>query len=485
MADLEDFRIAVGFLRLLRGWSQEQLASACRFDPGTVSRWERALRAPRLENQVRLCRTVGLSWASWERLLALIGDARREIRASERGSAPTPASEPEPLDDLLATLAPRVLAAYAALPAVGPPAPLAPERPQAADRERAIELWERLRPLAAADRCWLVEEGEEYASWALALRLGEESRLAAPHQARESLALAALAERVAERAAVPPLFRALLLALVAAFVGNARRVAGDLPGADAEFRRAERLWTEGQGGDPDGLLDGTRRLDLEASLRLQQGRLDDALALLDRAIDESRDEGQGRLLLKKAFALEQNWFPERALAVLEEAAQRIDPAREPRLACVLRFNQAVNLLHLKRFAEALALLPKVRALAEDLGFALDLLRVRWLEARALEGLGRPEEAIERLAGVMGEFVDLGIPFDAARAGLELAALYLDAGRTAETRELAFEVEVILKAQGVPRDGRAAVRLFLEAAKQEIATAAQAREAFAALRKGRE
>ena len=49
---------------------------------------------------------------------------------------------------------------------------------------------------------------------------------------------------------------------------------------------------------------------------------------------------------------------------------------------------AVDLCHLERYAEAAALLPRVRELAIEQANELDLLRLVWLEARIDAGQGR-------------------------------------------------------------------------------------------------
>jgi hypothetical protein len=72
--------------------------------------------------------------------------------------------------------------------------------------------------------------------------------------------------------------------------------------------------------------------------------------------------------------------------------------------------------------------------------------------------------------VTREFARLKVPFDAAVAGLELAAQYLEEGRTAEVKVLADELVTIFKAQKVQREPLAALTLFCKAATRETATA---------------
>ena len=55
------------------------------------------------------------------------------------------------------------------------------------------------------------------------------------------------------------------------------------------------------------------------------------------------------------------------------------------------------------------------------------------------------------------------------AVLALAVLWLNAGRTAEVKELAIALGWIFKAQGIDREALAALKLFCDAARQESAT----------------
>ncbi|MEP7012510.1 MAG: helix-turn-helix domain-containing protein [Acidobacteriota bacterium] len=345
-----------------------------------------------------------------------------------------------------------------------------------ADHITAGELFEHLATCTPEERRLFVTRAEKYRLWALSVRFGEESTKAAPDSASRAVEYAMLSLRIANLAPASPRFRVLLRGQAWAFLANARRVSGYLPRADKGFARSARLCQEGEGGDPDHLLDHSRRLDLEASLRLQQNRLEEALSLLDRALAAGAMGGAaGRLLLIKAFAFEQCGKPEAALKMLERVEGHLGTDTDKRLVWVLRLNQAVCFCHLNRFEEAANLVPVVRALAIELRNELDLVRVLWMEARTFAGLGRVEEAISSLSQVRRNLVAEGISFDAALAALELAALHLDQGNPHAARELAAEVEPLLRVQQVPRDLIASLFLFVQALEQETATAATARK----------
>jgi len=258
------------------------------------------------------------------------------------------------------------------------------------------------------------------------------------------------------------------------FLANAQRVGNDLPGAEETFARAWKLWRAGAGADPRGLLAEWRLLDREASLHRDRRQFAEALARLDRALAAAPREAAGRILMNKAVALEHMGEAEWAIEALREAAPLVDGRREPRILFGLRFNLIVNLCHLGRYEEAETLLPEVQELAVALRKELDLVRVTWLRGKIAAGLGRGEEARQCFEQVRREFTAREMAYDCALVTLELAALYLEQGRTHEVRALAEEMLWIFRAQGVHREAVAAIQVFRDAAREEAATVELAR-----------
>jgi tetratricopeptide (TPR) repeat protein len=337
------------------------------------------------------------------------------------------------------------------------------------DRRLAERLWARLKPRPAGARLALVEEAPQYQVWALAERLCAESERAAADDPRQAVELAELALQVAERVSGGAAWLSLLAGYVRAHLGNARRVASDLPGAEEEFRRAWQLWKEGSAADT-GFLDGSRLLDLEASLLRAQRHWLAALERLDQALAvHPGGEGRGRILLKKGFTLEQMGDYEAAATALHEAAPWIDREREPRSFCVLRFNLTVCLCHAGRYEEAEAGLPELRALTAQPQQRMDRVRRRWLEGRIAGGRGRIPEGIAALVAVRAEFAAEKIFYDEALVSLELAGLYLEQGRTAEVKALTGQMEPVFRGQGVHEEAKKALRLFRRAVELETVT----------------
>jgi hypothetical protein len=251
-----------------------------------------------------------------------------------------------------------------------------------------------------------------------------------------------------------------------------RRVANDLKRAAAAFAKSRELRPAGN-QSICGCFDEGRALDLEAALRRDQRQFDEALALHDRALALSHLEHRAFVLVNKAATFEQNEDYEKALDVLAEAEQHLDARTPRRLLYCLRFNQTVDLWHLNRHDEAAALLPVVRELA-DPSNTLDLIRTRWLAGRVALGFGEREEAAGAFEEVRNAFAGHRLPYDMALATLDLAALYLEDGRTRDVKALAKEMVAVFLDQGVHREATAAARLFARAVAAETATAELAR-----------
>lgn len=479
--DPADLRLVVSFLRSLANWTQEELSRASGVDRGLISDYELGDKAPTRRTLERLASAVRLPFSHVEALLPMFRSARlaREGGSNAGGRAAGGGileSIADGLDQailgaVLPRIKPHLLELEALVKAEEQVSPV-----QA--RQQAAELWEALRGLSPKQRRAAVEAEPKYWTWALVERLCAEGVRAAADRADRAAELAKLALRVAEMVPGSEPWRARLQGYAWAFVANARRVQGDLPGAEEAFLQSDRLWEKGSLADP-GALDAARPLDLRASLRRQQGRYREALELLDQALSiSSTAEAQARILAKSAATWTRQGNDERAIGALRQAEALLAGDRNSRLSLVVRFDLTVTLWQLRRYAEAETLLPAVRELAMELGNELDLMRVLWLEGRVAAGLERREEALPALEQVRRYFTKEQIAYDAALASLEVAVLYLEAGRTGEVKTLAEEMLWIFKAQGVHQEALAALKLFYEAAQREEATVELARRVIA-------
>ncbi|RPH56928.1 hypothetical protein EHM82_02400 [bacterium] len=248
-----------------------------------------------------------------------------------------------------------------------------------------------------------------------------------------------------------------------AYLGNARRIAFDLAGAEEALARAKRLAESGS-GDP---LEEARILDFRASLLSDQGRFEAAAELLDVVIDiytELREaHRRGRALISKGVIIGHAGWPEEALRLLREGLSFLDWEREPRLVLMARHNLAWFLNECKRSAEACRYLERFRHTYREIAAPWATIRLLWLSGRIAGGLGRFEEAGDALREARQRFLEEGQGYDASLVTLDLAHLYLQQGRTAEVKRLAGEMLPVFLSQDVHREATAALAVFQEAA----------------------
>jgi transcriptional regulator with XRE-family HTH domain len=470
--------LTLTLLRSARGWTQKDLAKATGIPSSVLSDYEKGRRSlPRAKLQT-LAAALGMEPEATEMSIFCAGFFQPEEETEEVGS-------PMELDEAerrLVRRASALAARYAGERIQSEMPRLLQARKIRQARKEAEDLWERLKPYSPRERRVLIEGVREFQTWALCEKLCAESERAAPADAGRAMELADLALRVALRVTGEEDWRLQVQGYVWAFIGNARRVAGDLAGSDEAFARVALLWRST--ASVHRVLDEGRVLDLEASLRKHQGRFAEALALHERALTFTSPTDSGYILLNKAFTLEQMENYEDALATLQQAEAVVDEGREPRLMCVLRFNLAVNLCHLGRYEDAAILIPEIRRLAIQLGNGLDLIRVLWLDGRISAGLERRAEAITALEQVRMELIFRGIAYDVALVSLELAALYLEERRNEEVKVLCHQMAPIFRAQGVHREALAALRLFSEAVERDAATVEMAQRLVSYLERAR-
>ncbi len=468
-------RLVVINLRAVADKTQMEFGKACRVDQGQLSQYELAKSVPSEDILRRMAAAARLRWPVVLRLRRALAAVLSEVgEPGQAGAAPAEPALDRQVERILSAVTPYLIE-DAGLES----------RPTPEEARRASdETVTRLSALPVASWRPLVELAARASrNWALVERFCHESEARAAHDAAEAREVAELALSVAERIPGPESWRSVVQAYAWAFLGSARRVGTDFDGADEAHSKALQLWEAGSDEDRARLA-GWRVLDLEASLRRAKHRFAESLSLLAqaRALAEPDDFAVARILLKKEHVHERLGDFDAALATLAEAAPRIAAAGDSRLSFLLRHKMAINLCHLERYAEAAALLPEVEELAARQGKDLDSLRVLWLAARVDLGQGRREEAERKLEQVRAELTSRRLAYDAALASLELAVLWLEAGRAVEVRELAVGMAWVFEAQKIRREALAALRLFTEAARQEAATVELARQVIAELKR---
>ena len=179
-------------------------------------------------------------------------------------------------------------------------------------------------------------------------------------------------------------------------LANALRVNEDQSTAEQALTRAAAARAAGS-GDPLLLA---RLLDIEASLRTDQRRFEDAHGLLDLVYGLYQQVGEthlaGRVLISQGIGLHYDGRYPESVALLRKALTMLDPGREPQLLATGRKAHLDAMAANGEFAEAAALLLQSGLREAFAAEPLSLLKVRWLEGRIFAGLGKAARAVTAL-----------------------------------------------------------------------------------------
>jgi transcriptional regulator with XRE-family HTH domain len=466
--------LALTMLREAAGWSQKELAAVAGISTGQLSLHEQGKKPLRREVLEAFARPMEFS----VELVDLAVLAATILRSPTAGEVPLSPAYPSLAEGRIVNWTAGLMAAAAlTLTQEEIRGRLRAHRVTRAEAD-AERLWRELEACTVAERRLLIERSVEFRSWALGVRLGEESTRAAAKSGAAALELAHLAVRSAELTEGEKRWRSRLAGRARGFVANALRVQGHLREAENELAAAWQLWEAGAAGDPDHVLPEWRLPDLEASLRRDLRMFPAAMELHARACAAAPQEDAGRVLLNLARTLEETGNIEGSVRILQQAAPQIRGSSDQRLHWALEFNLAVNLCHLRRFDETVARLPGLRRLAAALGNGLDETRVQWLSARLAGETGRKDEARAAFERVRDDFAAKRKSLDMVLVSLELTVLHLEDGRLGEVRQVAEAMTWVFAAKSIEREALAALRLFHEAARQERATLQEARAVLA-------
>jgi tetratricopeptide (TPR) repeat protein len=336
----------------------------------------------------------------------------------------------------------------------------------------APEQWAELAGRPYEEQLKKIEEDETFQAWGLCQFLLKKSREASFDNPAHAVDLANLAVKISGYLgeAYDPHWVLDLRARSFACLGNARRILGELRSAEDAFRKAERCLARSRSGDTGVEAE---ILDLKSSLRRAQRRSGEALELVDRALSLYRQnndpQGSAKALIKKAKIFEEAGQLEKAITLLLQIPEGLDPAREPRLFAYARYNLVCTLIVASRYEEAERLLPDVREALRKVAQPLDLVRLHWAEGNIALGLGRPGPAEAAFREVQQEFLNRDMGFDAALVSLDLARLYAQEGCKDELKRLAAELMPIFEARDVQRETLVSLLLFQRACEEERAT----------------
>jgi tetratricopeptide (TPR) repeat protein len=254
-------------------------------------------------------------------------------------------------------------------------------------------------------------------------------------------------------------------------LGNAHRVADDLPAAETALARALHRSSQGT-GDPLLLA---RIMDLTASLYTDQRRFKEAHHLLDFVYTIYRYKGEehaaARTFVSKGIASNYALESEEAVRFLAEGIRQIDPAHDPKLILAAVHGLLWCLVDTGSAAEADQLLEGVRLLYDVHGEHFDHLRRLWLEGRIAAQLGKDGRAEDILSQVRERFKEAEQAYDLALISLDLAALWLRQGRAAEVKAVLDEIIMIFRSRSIQREALSALLMLKKAVEADRATVA--------------
>jgi tetratricopeptide (TPR) repeat protein len=192
---------------------------------------------------------------------------------------------------------------------------------------------------------------------------------------------------------------------------------------------------------------------------------------LDEAADISQALGErlewARCLVNKAIATIYSGQPESAVVTLDKAIPLIGSA-DPRLLFAAHHDLIVCYLEAGRLKEALALVPQARSLGEELKDELLSLRILWQEGRILSELGLLEQAEAQFVRSREGFIEQDLSYPAALVSLDLAAVYIKLGLSAQVRRTIADVLPIFNSLQLGRELLASLIQLQQASDQSNA-----------------
>lgn len=252
-------------------------------------------------------------------------------------------------------------------------------------------------------------------------------------------------------------------------LANAYRITDDFAQAEAAMACALELRTEGT-GDP---LLYARIADLNASLLCDQRRFKDAFRMLDLAYAIHRRHSDshevGRVAILKGLYTGYAGKPEEGLQLLVRGLSMIDRDRDPKLVFHTLHNVLLLRVELGQFEQARRQLQRMRPLYAVHAGWLDLVKLHKLEGEIAAGLGDLVTAEATFQQIRQDLNDAGLGYEAALFSLDLAAVWLRQGRTAEVRALAAEMVATFRVLGVEREAMSALYMLQDALDRDQAT----------------
>lgn len=339
------------------------------------------------------------------------------------------------------------------------------------ERAQAVALLPELLAQPLDRRLLMLRNSPRFQTWSLSQLLLRRSREQYFQDASSGESLAQLALEVLEH--LDASYYGLesiedLRARAWAYVANSRRIKADLRGAEQAFALAFAALARGTRQPMERAI----LLDLRASLLRAQRHFGEALRLLRRAIVVFRQLGEqhraGRSLVSMSTVHHEAGEPDKAIPILYQALELIDPTREPRLLLVSWHNLIDDLAETGQFMEAQKLLIRARPLYRQFPQPWSRNPRIWVEGKIARGLGQEREAETLFLRARDGFLAEDAAYDTALVSLDLASLFAKQGRVKEVKRTAEEMMPIFSSRQIHRETLAALSFWKQAVDAERA-----------------
>jgi tetratricopeptide (TPR) repeat protein len=252
-------------------------------------------------------------------------------------------------------------------------------------------------------------------------------------------------------------------------LANAQRVANDYERAAESLAEALRYLVRGSRNEKLEV----RLLDIHASLEGHRCHFYEAFDILDMvaAIHLMKDDHHlaGRALVSKGLFKGYHGESEEALDLTRRGREMLDEHRDPVLYFHAIHNEVLALVDLESYSEARVLLWSNLGRFDRHGGTIDRLKLRGLWGLINAGLGKLDEAARDFEAERKGLQEEGLSYTAAVASLDLAAVYFEQGRVAETETVAFEALAVFQEMDIPEQALLSVLLLRKALEMRLAS----------------
>ncbi|MFL6197881.1 MAG: hypothetical protein ACJ76J_01785 [Thermoanaerobaculia bacterium] len=353
-----------------------------------------------------------------------------------------------------------------------------------AERRRGQELWRLLEPLDATQRLLWLKNDPRLHVWGLYNLLLNEARNVLRQDRGAAVGLYYLAWMIAQKLS-PEVYGDARVrdfqGIAATHLGNAKRLYGDLRGAEEDLARAEELLELGTGD----LLDRAYLLGIRATLKSDLGYFEDAAAMFRKAVSCAHQMGDRHLEATYliAWSSSTGWVdPERALDLAERAEAKLEAGAEPHLELGVRHLKVYWMSESGRTSEARGLLEENRPLYAGFPDPVTQGRLLRLEGHLTRSEGNLEESERKFRELVALYERHDFDFDLALAGVELSQVLSLRGKVAESASILRGLYPFLESRKLHSDILSSWLMLQEAIQRDAVQAQMFRDLAMTLRR---